>query len=155
MEAGEGYTDLEATEALLVRIRRREERKQAGITDPFEEHYERPLVEEVKRDKRGRITHVAGGHLGDFYERLAKPNRSKEGVWHKVSQGATILTACDFQRIPDIETFPVERFLADMRDDGRAIDTCNHYLSAFKHFCNWLVHDRGPRKRGGRGARHR
>ena len=140
-----GYTDLEATEAKLRDIRRREERKQAGVADPFEDHYTRPLVEKIDRDKQGRIARIAGGHLGDFYEALSKKNRSREGVWHKVSQVATILTACGFKRIPEIEAFAVERFLAELADNGRAIDTCNHYLSAFKHFCAWLVRNRRMR----------
>ena len=57
----------------------------------------------------------------------------------------TRLLAWGFQRIPEIEAFPVERFLAELGDNGRAIDTCNHYLSAFKHFCNWLVKNRRMR----------
>ena len=138
-----GYTDREATEKLCADIRKREERRQAGIVDPFEEHYKRPLVERIEYDRQGRITRIVGGHLADFQMALSKKNRSQKGVWQKVKQVARVLTACGFKLIPDIQAFPVEIFLGDLLDSGQiSAQTYNHYLSAMQQFCRWLVKNR-------------
>lgn len=36
----------------------------------------------------------------------------------------------------------LQRFLGDLRSRDRSTETRNHYLSAFKQFCRWLVSDR-------------
>ena len=136
------YTDLEATETLCATIRKREERKQAGLVDLFDEHYKRPLSE----------------HVADFEAAMRQRERAEKHVRQVVAKVTNVLTkstfdakvegktvavaGCGFQRIPDIEAFRVQLVLADLRSAGLSVQTCKHYLRAIKQFCKWLMNNR-------------
>ncbi|MHC4402075.1 MAG: tyrosine-type recombinase/integrase, partial [Planctomycetota bacterium] len=136
-----GYTDREATEALAAKIRKREERRQSGLVDRYEAHHKRPLAE----------------HLTDFETALALKAESKRVnlvMTHvrnvllstefklRVDYKWKTVAGCGFRKIPDVEAFPVERVLIDIRNAGVSIATRNNHLRSVKQFWKWLVEDR-------------
>jgi integrase len=58
-----------------------------------------------------------------------------EDRWAKIED-------CNAAFIGDISASRVQVFLADLRDEGKSVQTSNHYLRAIKQFSRWLVKDR-------------
>jgi site-specific recombinase XerD len=54
----------------------------------------------------------------------------------------SVAQSCAYVFFDDINPSSVETFLADLRSRGRSIQTSNHYLSAIKQFCHWMILDR-------------
>lgn len=82
-------------------------------------------------------------HIEDFFQSLlAKENTLKraKGVTSKVRR---IVEGCKFETWSDIQPDKVQKFLADLRNDGKGISaqTYNWYRQAIKQFCNWMVRD--------------
>ncbi len=50
--------------------------------------------------------------------------------------------ACRWRRIAQIKATDVQRFLANLRDEGLSVQTSNHYLRAIKCFTRWLTINR-------------
>ena len=141
--------DRETAETLLADRVKRARREEAGDTDPFEQHRNRPLTK----------------HLDDFLTHLnAKGDTHGHGK-QTISRVSAILAGCGFEKIGDISAAHVSAFLADMRKPkrikvkvktkgkkaptetekvtkGTGLATTNGYLVAIKSFCIWLVKDR-------------
>ncbi len=120
-----GFTDKSATQQLLAKLEREAELEKLGITDPFQKHRKRPLVE----------------HLNEFEQNLNDGKRSADYVSLTIMRIRSLVQSCDFTFIDDISASRVETFLSNLRKDGRSIQTSNHYLKAIKQFCRWLVTD--------------
>ena len=120
-------TDLDASKEMLHQLQRKADREAAGLSDPFDESRKCPLSE----------------HLAGFRRHLESRNNSDRYIEEDIARTQKILDGCQFKRITDISASSVAAWLKDRRDAGDfVISTSNHYLTAFKGFCNWLVMDR-------------
>jgi len=121
-----GFTDKSATLQLAAKLERDAELGRMGIIDPFEKHRKWPLTE----------------HLAEFKAHLRDKDNCDEHVQQTADRARRIIEWCNFRFISDIAPSGVEASLAALRSRGRSNQTSNHYLSAIKEFCHWLVMDR-------------
>ena len=119
-------SDKAAARAMLNDLMRKVDRQKAGLSDPFETHRTRPLSQ----------------HLADFRKHLEDKGSASHHVRQTADRAERVVKWCGFVFINDISASRVEAFLADLRGRKRGIQTSNHYLSAIKQFCRWLVVDR-------------
>ncbi len=119
-------SDKAAAQAMLNEIVTREERKSAGLIDPFDEHAKRPLPD----------------HLKDYRRHLESKENTTSHVKLTTSYIEKIISGCGFKVIRDLSSSRVATWLSDLRAKGRGIRTSNAYLTAIKGFTRWLVRDR-------------
>ena len=121
-----GYTDKDATLQLAAELERKAERRQSGLSDPFDEHRARKLAD----------------HLADFRRHLQSKADSEKHVEQTCKRISKLLTGCGFERWPDVSPSLLTGWLSDRRAAGDiGVKTSNYYLSAFKEFCSWMVRD--------------
>ena len=97
-----------------------------GLTDPFAEHRKRHLA----------------GHLDDWEADLKARGCTPEHARQTAGRARKVATACKFLWIGDLSASRVQQYVADLREGGRSVQTCNFYLQAIKQFARWLVKDR-------------
>jgi integrase len=125
-------TDKAASQAKLNELVRNEERRSAGLFDPYEEHRRRPLTE----------------HIDEYEEFLNSKGNSEQHVGQTIARIRKLATACKFRSLPDIDAPKIANWLARRRKKSArfSAQTSNFYLDCFKYFCNWLVtYDRIPK----------
>lgn len=118
--------DKAAAQAMLSELVRKTERRAAGLIDRFDEHRQRPI----------------DAHLEDFRKHLQARRVGEAQVKLVVYRAERIIEACRVRILTDLSASRVQKFLADLRADGKSIQTSNHYLRAIKQFSRWLVRDR-------------
>jgi integrase len=140
--------DKSAAQAMLNELVNKAERQKAGRVDVFEPHFNRPLSE----------------HLNAYEQALRAKGDGADHVTLSVARIRAVLDGCQFMRLSDLSASAVATFLADARRTGLTVIDCkgrckvdangkpkrraisiatsNHYLTAFKGFCRWLVKDR-------------
>lgn len=118
--------DKTAAQTMLNELVRKTERRAAGLIDRFDEHRQRPI----------------DVHLEEFQKHLRARRVGEEQVKLVVYRAERIIEACRVRILTDLSASRVQKFLADLRADGRSIQTSNHYLRAIKQFSRWLVRDR-------------
>ena len=117
------YSDKEASATLMADTKKRLARNEQGLVDQFKEHNQRPLSE----------------HTADYLREL-------EATGHDVDNNRVVelrlnkmLTACGWNRLPDITTMSFQRF----RDTGKMLKsapkTRNDYQQTIRQFCRWCV----------------
>jgi len=121
------YTDKTASEQGAAQLQKEIESADAGVVDRYKEHRNKPLRE----------------HLEDFREfLLAKGDTEKQAnlVAYRVR---AIITGCSFTVWNDMQPSKVQRYLADLRNNGEGLSaqTFNFYLQAIKQFAKWMVQD--------------
>jgi integrase len=121
-----GYTDKDATRQLATELERKVERRQSGLSDPFDEHRVRRLSQ----------------HLVDFRRHLAAKANSTKHVEQTCKRIERVLEGCGFSRWSDLSPSLLTGWLSDRRIAGEiGVKTSNYYLAAFKEFCTWMVRD--------------
>ena len=121
-----GYTDKDATAQLAAQLERDSERDESGLADSF---------------KKGKAETLKS-HLGGFRRYLEAKSNTEKHVNQTCRRVEKVIDGCKFVRWRDIKPAKLRDWLADQRrSDNMGIKTSNHYLSAFKEFCNWLVRD--------------
>ncbi|MCX7421961.1 MAG: tyrosine-type recombinase/integrase [Planctomycetia bacterium] len=100
-------------------------RERAADIDPFEGHRKRPLAE----------------HLEDFELGSVANGTTEKQAGQAASRCRKIIDACRFLKLADLSASAVANYLLELRKNGLAIQTSNHYLAAIKSFANWLVND--------------
>jgi integrase len=140
--------DKSAAQAMLNELVNKAERERGGRIDVFEPHYQTPLAE----------------HLADYEEALRAKGDGADHVVLSVARIRAVIDGCGFVRLSDLSASAVAAFLADARQTGLTVIDCkgrrkvdatgvpkrraisiatsNHYLTAVKGFCRWLVKDR-------------
>jgi integrase len=118
--------DKAAAQAMLNELVKKTERRAAGLIDRFDEHRRRPMK----------------GHLDDFERHLKAKRISSAQVQLVASRSRRIVEGCKAVFIGDLSASRVQTFLADIRVQGKSVQTSNHYLRAIKQFTRWLVKDR-------------
>jgi integrase len=102
----------------------------AGLLDPYEPHRKKLLKD----------------HLKDFEADLRAGGNTEKHVALVVSRVRWVLGECRVFFSDDLSASRVQWALARLRnDEGRSIQTSNHYLAAVKRFANWMVRDRRMR----------
>ncbi len=118
-----GCTDKEATVQLLAERERQVERRKAGLIDPQDDFYSRPLLE----------------HLSEFKAYLLAKEETKQHVDQTHNRIKRLLSGCGFHRWSDIDPDRVITWLAEQRAAKKfRIKTSNYYLAAVKHFVKWI-----------------
>jgi integrase len=118
--------DRAAALAMLNECVKKTERRIAGLSDPLEEHRQRPL----------------GEHVVDFVAYLRNKGSTPGHVARTHQQVRTVVEACKFKTIDDLSASDVQAFLSRLRREGLSVNSINHYQRAIKMFSRWLVHDR-------------
>jgi hypothetical protein len=113
--------DKAAAQAMLSGLVRKTERRGAGLIDRYDEHRKRPI----------------DAHLDEFRKHLQARRVGEAQVKLVVYRAERILEACRVRILSDLSASRVQKFLADLRADGRSIQTSNHYLRAIKQFSRW------------------
>jgi len=82
-------------------------------------------------------------HLQDFRQSLSDRGNTDQHVELVVSRATRVIAGCKFINWSDISANKVQRYIADLRNNGEGISrqTSNFYLQAIKQFCRWMVQD--------------
>jgi integrase len=91
-------------------------------------------------------------HLDDWKDALQAKGSTAGHANQHFKQAQRIVDGCSFITLADISASRVEQFIANLRENqtddegitrrGVSAATSNHYLTAIKGFCAWLVKDR-------------
>jgi integrase len=131
-----GCRDRTATEALARKLEADAFLRRKGVIDPKADQYTTaetaPLIVE---DAAGRIT---GGHVADFYRSLLAKGGTAKNAETKRAHVAAIASLCKAKTISDLTPSAVQAAIDSLRQKGRSLQTCNHYLRAVKQFTRWL-----------------
>jgi integrase len=121
-----GYTDKDATAQLAAQMERSAERQEAGLADVY---------------KKGK-SETLKSHLDGFRRYLQAKGNTEKHITLTCGRVTKTIDGCGFVRWRDIKPDKLRDWLNEQRTaDKMGIKTRNHYLSAFKEFCNWLVRD--------------
>ena len=120
------YTDKTASMHKALQLESEFEQAKEGIIDQFKEHRKKPLAE----------------HLKDFKQYLLDKGDTQDYARLTYNRVKAILTDCKFIFIGDVQPSRVQRYIADRKQKGLSIKSCNYYLTAVKSFFNWLISDR-------------
>jgi integrase len=96
------FTDRTASEQELARRVKKAELRQAGVSDPFEQHSNRPLAE----------------HLADYRRELEARGNVPAYVASVASRLETLLAGCGFVHIADLSASRAADWLAGLRRQG-------------------------------------
>jgi hypothetical protein len=83
-------------------------------------------------------------HLADFRRFLTTKGNTSRHVKETADRVQAVLDGCAFKYPSDLCAVRVSSWLADQRQMGMGTTTSNHYLTAAKGFCAWLVRERRP-----------
>ena len=120
------YTDKRASLNRAIELVKEVEQAKEGIVDRFKEHRQTPLIE----------------HLKNFKQYLLDKGDTKDYASLTHNRVKAILTKCKFTFIADVQASRVQRYIAERKQKGLSIKSCNYYLTAAKTFFNWMVADR-------------
>ncbi len=119
-------SDKRVAQAMLNDLVAKVERQKAGLEDPVDEEMQKPI----------------DTHLADFESSQKAKNNSTRYVLETLGKIRRCVEACRWRRIAQIKATDVQRFLANLRDEGLSVQTSNHYLRAIKCFTRWLTINR-------------
>jgi integrase len=149
-----GFTDKAATESLGKQIQRLISCRASG--EPISPELSRWL-ERIPGKLRTRFGLIglldperAGAgkllteHLSDFRAALQAKGNTPSYVELTVRRIKRVFGGCKFFVWTDLSASRVEKYLADLHNDGAGISrqTGNYYLQAVKQFARWMVQDR-------------
>ena len=100
-----------------------------GVVDPRQDAYaeagRRPLAE----------------HLADWKANLTAKGLNAKHVQMLLSRVEFVALAVGAERLSDLSAWTVQAAIGDLRDSGKSLQTCTHYLKAAKQFSRWLKRD--------------
>ena len=149
-----GFTDKRQTEALGRQIEKLVSGKVAGEKPDTEltrwlENLPARLRHNLVRIGLIDSQRAAAGkslieHIEDFRQSLQAKDNTPEYVELIISRLKRLFSECKFTYWSEISASKVQRYLADLRDNGVGISaqTSNYYLRAARQFCKWMVDDR-------------
>ncbi|MCK4871140.1 MAG: tyrosine-type recombinase/integrase [Phycisphaerales bacterium] len=80
-------------------------------------------------------------HVADFRADLHAKGVSKKTTDLTTGRVMAIIDRLHAERIDDLSPSRVQGAIGDIRDEGRSLQTCLHYLRAVKQLSRWLVRD--------------
>jgi len=120
-----GFVDKASTLQRAAKLERAAERDQADLTDRFEPHRKRSLLE----------------HIDDWRAALiAKGTTTKHADLLK-ARTIRLCNDAGFRYWTDLSADRTQRHLADMKEKDTSLQTVNFYLQAIKQLCRWMVAD--------------
>jgi hypothetical protein len=94
-----------AAQMMLNELAKKAELAKAGISDPYEQHRRRPLLE----------------HLADFEAYLVAKGNTLKQAKQVASRARRVLTDCRFVFMDDLSASRTLEYLAGLRENGRAV----------------------------------
>ncbi len=104
-----------------------------GVIDPSQDRY----AAEARRS--------IADHLADFHSALTARENGDQHCHETKTQAGKIIEQSGAKFICDLTPLSVQGALKQLRDKGRSLKTCNHYLRAIKSFSRWLHRDKRTR----------
>jgi len=123
------YVDKAASQAKAAQIERAVERERAGIID-------RESI-----DRTARLTESIERHVSAYELHLMTSGASIKHRREARRRLRTLLRECDFRRLADIATEPVQKWLARRGGAGMGPRTRNTYAGALRAFIRWCLAD--------------
>lgn len=117
------YRDKRASQQLAAEIELRLERQEVGLVDPFLEHRKRPVAE----------------HLDGFEAHLQSRGRTAKHVRMSRARLEAALAGMAVATLGELDPAAADRFLAQLRKDGRSAKTRDDYAAILRQFGAWLV----------------
>ena len=121
-----GYSDKEATRQLAAQYEKDAARGATGLTDHYQDHKKRSVFE----------------HLECYRRHLETKDNTPDHVQRTISRVKSILEGCGSLNTHEIDAARVNGYLLERRQGGLGKKTSNHYLTAIKGFCAWLVREK-------------
>jgi integrase len=118
-------TDLQKSKGLLNKLLDDVTEEKNGRGDRFKDHRQRPLSD----------------HLDDWKNFMMAGGGTEKHATLSHSRVKRIVEGCKFVFFEDLSASRVQGFLGDLRKQGTGNVSSNHYLTAIKMFCNWMVDD--------------
>ncbi|MCH8829897.1 MAG: site-specific integrase [Planctomycetes bacterium] len=147
-----GYTDKKLSEELdrkiqkLVSFRSMNQSPDADLLGWLEslprEQLRRLARFELLQSAAAEGAKPVAEHVADYSRFLTSDNQSDRYVKESTARVTAIVKGCRFMFLSDISAAKVVDFLKARRDVGMGLTTSNHYLTALKGFCNWMVRER-------------
>ncbi len=81
-------------------------------------------------------------HIKDFKQSLLDKGDTKDYARLTHNRVKSILSGCRFVLISDVRASRIQRYLAERRQSGLSVKTCNYYRTAAKSFFNWMLADK-------------
>lgn len=122
-----GFTDKSETERLAAQLEDETRQIRLGLKSPHESL--------LATTEQRRLSDL----LVDYRSHLKSRDLTPKQVDQSISRLQRIFAAMALQFPIDITASHVERFLNELREQGRSKQTANHFLKAIKQFCSWMV----------------
>ena len=115
---------------------------------------DRSAAEQLRAKLLRRIEQIRAGAIPDvdtradtlltilaaeYCQHLTDKGRKEEHVANVKAQVLATIRGCKFLTFRDLDADKVSRFLAGMREQGKAIQTTNNYTVSVKAFAGWLA----------------
>ena len=110
------------------------------------------FIEDCRPDIRDRLAswsvidsqRAAGGkplavHVADWQVALAAKGNTPFYVRESAAKIERLARACGWRHLSDITADAFDHWRVDARESGLSIQSLNHYLTAARTFCNWLI----------------
>jgi len=120
------FCDKTASQQQAAQLQKEIELARAGVVDRYKEHRQKPLAE----------------HLKNFKQYLLDKGDTKDYANLTHNRVKAMLTECRFTFIADVQPSRLQRYIAERKQKGLSIKSCNYYLTASKTFFNWMVDDK-------------
>ena len=75
---------------------------------------------------------VAGGHLADFHATLVARGGTHKNADLVRDRVAKLIDLCMADQISKLTPSAVQAAIGSLREEGKSLQTCNHYLRAIK-----------------------
>ena len=129
-----GGADRDSAEALGAKLEADEMQRRRGLLDPAAERFA----------AQGRLK--IRKHLADFRAALEARGNTPQHSQETYSQALKLIESCGAEYPADLTASAVQEALRSMRDEGRSLGTCNHYLRSIKSFSRWTQRDKRTRE---------
>jgi site-specific recombinase XerD len=123
-----GCRTREAAQAIQRQMLHRSEMVKAGV------------ISEAEDRVSAHVTTPIETHIDDYLGHLSR-NASALHVRNVRHQMHSVITACGFRRLPDLDATALVRWLSLRKAEGFSPRTANTYLAAMKALANWAVKD--------------
>jgi integrase len=98
-----------------------------------------PKIGILKARRTGRLDTL----VAEYRELMEARECNQDYIQHFCTRIGLINAGCEFSAPSNIEAGQVEKFLKALRDGDKKLSrkTSNEYLSAYRTWCDWLVHE--------------
>ncbi len=128
-EASARTTDRAAAERILAKYVGDAALRKAGVVDARTDRY-------TAADRRPLAEHVA-----DWKASLSAQSVTQKQVALLLTRVEALLVAVKAERLGDLSASAIQNAIGELRDGGKSLQTCQHYLRAIKQFSRWLRRD--------------